>query len=207
MVGLWAKVWKTIRMSGGPKGRAAPRRSAPAASLSGGENDAAVAAVIADLAQKRYADEHARSKDIEAKASPVLSLMGAALIFGAGALSSGGTCLTGWERWCFYGFLILGLLLLLLAELNLLLVLSVQGFQYFHLRDWASEEIMQRPRIELRRTYEEIAGSYGLYTEQNVLINNKKAGRYRRALVLLFFGVAILVGDFMWAGCGLPRLW
>lgn len=165
------------------------------------------AKAIAELAYRRYSEEHARTKDIETKASPVLSILSAALIFGVGALSSGGACLTGGERVAFYIVHLIGVLLLLLAELNLFLVLTIQGFSYFHLADWARLEYTRRPQEELRETYEEIAGSYQRYTEENILNNNAKAKRYNRALNLVLFGVGIIVLDFMWAGCGVPRLW
>lgn len=171
------------------------------------EVDADNARTIAELAYRRYSEEHARTKDIEAKASPVLSLLSAAIIFGASALSSGGACLVGWERWVFYTGLLIGMALLLLAELNLFLVLTIQGFSYFHLADWARFEYTRRPPEELRETFEEIAGSYHRYTEENIANNNAKARRYNRALNLVLFGVVIIVIDFMWAGCGVPRLW
>lgn len=171
------------------------------------ETSADGAKAIAELAYRRYSEEHARTKDIEAKASPVLSILSAALIFGVGALSNGGACLDGRERVIFYLALLAGMALLLIAELNLFLVLTIQGFSYFHLADWARLEYTRRPPEELRETYEEIAGSYQRYTEENILNNNAKARRYNRALNLVLFGVVIIVVAFMWAGCGVPRLW
>lgn len=171
------------------------------------ESDADNAKVIAELAYRRYTEEHARGKDIEAKAGPILSLLSAAIIFGAGNISNGGRCLIGWEAWVFSVILIVGIVMLVLAELNMLLVLSIQVFKYINLREWALEKYTRRTPAELRSTYEDIAGSYRLYTDENIALNTRKTERYTRALGFLFFGVVIIVSDFMWAGCGLPRFW
>jgi hypothetical protein len=171
------------------------------------DNDADNAKAIAEPAYRRYTEEHARGKDIEAKAGPILSLLSAEIIFGAGNISNGGRCLGGWEAWIFYVILIVGIIMLVLAELNMLLVLSIQVFKYINLREWALEKYTRRSSTALRSTYEDIAGSYRSYTDENIALNNKKTERYTRALGFLFFGVVIIVSDFMWAGCGLPRLW
>lgn len=170
--------------------------------------DSENAKTIAELAYRRYAEEHARAKDIESKANPIISLLSAAILFAAGGgLSTGGRCLVGRDTQIFNAVLVIAVGVFFFALLNMLLVLWIQVFKYIDLREWALEEYTRRPTSELRSTYEEIAGSYRRNTDTNIAINDRKGERYSRALGLLFLGVVILLGDFMWAGCGIPRFW
>ncbi len=163
---------------------------------------------IAELAYRRYSEEHARTKDIESKATPVISLLSATILFAAGGgLNAGGRCLTGRNSQIFSALLVIAIGVFFFALLNMLLVLWIQVFKYIDLREWALEKYTRRSAEELRSTYEDIAGSYRKYTDVNIAISDRKGERYSRGLGFLFLGVVIILGDFMWAGCGIPRFW
>ncbi len=166
------------------------------------------AKAVAELAYRRYTEEHTRAKDIESKANPVISLLSAAIIFAVGGgLNVGGKCLVGREAQIFNAVLLLAIAAFFFALLNMLLVLWIQVFKYIDLREWALEKYTRRSATELRGTYEEMAGSYRKNTDINILISNRKGERYSRALGLLFLGVVIIIGDYLWAGCGIPHFW
>lgn len=206
MVGLVSYARDRLRTWLGVADRVgAQRREEASGEEEGIDSDNAKA--IADLAYRRYSEELSKGKDIEARASPVLSLLSAAIIFGTSALGSGGACLMGWERSVFYVGLVVGMALLVLAELNLFLVLTTQGTSFIDLADWATSDYTRRTAAELRDTYEELAGSYLRYTEENIPLTQVKLRRFNRAITMVLFGIVIIVTEFMWAGCGLPRLW
>ena len=172
------------------------------------EIDADNAKAIAELAYRRYSEEHTRAKDIESKASPVIALLSAAVIFAmGGGLNFGGRCLSGRDTQIFNAGLILAIVVFSFALLNMLLVLWIQVFKYLDLREWALEKYTRRSKAELRSTYEDIAGSYRKNTDMNIPISDRKGERYSRGLGLLLLGVVIIVVDYWWAGCGIPRLW
>jgi hypothetical protein len=169
--------------------------------------DAENAKAIADVAYKRYNDDLAQRRDIESRAMPLLSVLSAAIVFVISSLSTSGACLNQNEHIVFYIFIVLGLAVMVAGLFNLLLVLTTQGFVAPDLDEWTTTDYTRRTAGELRTTYEEIAGSYRLYSEQNTDLVRVKLARFNRALVLIFFGIAIIAIDFLWSGCGLPRIW
>lgn len=165
------------------------------------------AKAIAALAYQRYGDDLAQRRDIESRAMTLLSLLSAASVFVIGALKDSGACLTRTDHLIFYGVIIVGMVVMFVGLFNLLLVLTTQGFVSPDLDDWVTPDYTRRGDDQQRDTYEEIAGSYRLYSEQNTALVLVKLARFNRALLLIFLGIAIIVIDYLWAGCGLPRLW
>ncbi len=153
--------------------------------------DAENAKAIADVAYKRYNDDLAQRRDIESRAMPLLSVLSAAIVFVISSLSTSGACLNQNEHIVFYIFIVLGLAVMVAGLFNLLLVLTTQGFVAPDLDEWTTTDYTRRTAGELRTTYEEIAGSYRLYSEQNTDLVRVKLARFNRALVLIFFGIAI----------------
>ena len=167
-------------------------------------NDAENAKVIAELAYNRYSDDLAQRRDIESRAMPLLSVLSAAIVFVINALSTSGACLNRNEHIAFYICIVLGLMVMVAGLFNLLLVLTTQGFVSPNLDDWATSDYTRRPAEELRATYEELAGSYRLYSKINTDLVRVKLMRFNRALVLIFFGIAIIAMTPCGLGAAFP---
>jgi hypothetical protein len=150
--------------------------------------------VIADVAQKEYANENGRTETLDRKAGTLLGATGAAIAFLSGTLFKPPGAITassvGPTR-LYFGSLILALLLLFFAELCFLLSVRVrQEFERLKLDVWVDFATMQEPGWQ---TYADLAEDYRKAVAHNTEENNRKARLQGRGVWLLLAGTICLI--------------
>ncbi len=86
------------------------------------------AQAIADFATKTYADENARTKDLDGKAAPPIAATGAAILLVANTLVNLPAALSSGQGRAFFGGCVVAILLFVLAQLCFLRAIAVHTF-------------------------------------------------------------------------------
>jgi len=171
------------------------------------KDDTQAARVVIDVVWKRYAEESARSKDLDGKATPLLGFATAILVLSANALTKTPDCVHGTNSIIYTSLIVVGLIVLGVAQFILLRALAVKDYKAIDLDYFADLNQTQRPPEEIRELLEYAAGTYTEATGINKVINDDRADQIAMASKWLIAGGAILAVAFIFPGCGLPQLW
>lgn len=181
--------WPWSRLAAPP-----PPLATPPAPVSAPVVDLESFKVIADVAQREYANENGRTETLDRKAGTLLGATGAAIAFLGGTLFKPPGALTassvGPTR-LYFGALILALVLLFCAELCFLLSVRVRReFERLRLDVWVDFATMQEPGWQ---TYADLAEDYRKAVAHNTEENNRKARLQGRGVWLLLAGTICLI--------------